>query len=458
MGNTSSSNDANKLKPKTISQIIDYIATHYILTMNFKSLSKMYDKEYCDKLVILTAEIIDRNFTDMEITYLAQRVKKGVEVNELKKDKFMFFDKDELKNLDMQNSIKKKRVCIGISKFYIKIAHVFAAIVMTVNPVYVYKDAEGNTVKASLYEKGKIPPKVHRDIYKMNICDNRINILENKTAKEVSIASKLNNRNPDANGNPDANEQMAGSQNTETKNEDNIKINPKICSMNKNDKGELKRLIDEPGIKELEELYFDDKYDYITGKFTEMSNDTRKMYNDDLKIFYDIFSDNNQSNNPMPSKFSDIKLKDYGKSPNCVGENPKFKTSVTGNLSDNLFAKYAENIKQMIQKTNANQGGLIEVLNKLFVYSINPQTNKKQIRVNPDLTEDKLQEIIIETRALIIKLYLTCEVDFINGIHIYEAIVDKKILETTENQTKNLENLENNLINAVEVPIPAEVQ
>ena len=51
----------------------------------------MYDKEYCDKLVILTAEIIDRNFTDMEITYLAQRVKKGVEVNELKKDKFMFF-------------------------------------------------------------------------------------------------------------------------------------------------------------------------------------------------------------------------------------------------------------------------------------------------------------------------------------------------------------------------------
>ena len=441
IANSNTNEDKNKLKPKSISQIIDYVATHYILTMDFKSLTKMYDKEYCDKLVILTSEIIDRNFTDMEITYLAQRVKNGVEVNETEKDKFMFFDKDELQKLDIQNSIKKKRVCIGISKFYIKIAHIFAAIVMTINPVYVYKDVDGSTVKASLNEKGKIPKNVPRDIYKLNICDNRINSLQNTTAKSV-----VEEPVPVV-------EQNAGG----IFNNDDITINPTVCSINRNDKGELKTLIEEPGIQELEELYFDDKYDFTTGKFTAMSDATRKVYNEDLQIFNGIFSDNNPEQIP-PSKFSDIKLKDYGKSANCIGDNPKYKTPVKGKLSNYLFAKYAENLKQMIRKTNTNQTALIEVLNQLFVYSVNPQTNKKQIRVSPDLTEDKIQEIVIETRARIIKLYLTCEVDYTKGINIYEAIVDNQILETAKNQTINLANLEEKLVNESVVPMPAEVK
>ena len=75
--------DNDKLSPKPISQILDYIATYYILTMDFKSLRKLYNKEYCDKLVILTSDIINIYFTDLEITYLAQRIKNGVEINEL---------------------------------------------------------------------------------------------------------------------------------------------------------------------------------------------------------------------------------------------------------------------------------------------------------------------------------------------------------------------------------------
>ena len=85
MGNQSSTinkeQQSDELKPKSISQIIDYIATYYILTMDFKSLRKLYEKEYCDKLVILTSDIVQRYFTDIEITYLAQRIKNGVEVN-----------------------------------------------------------------------------------------------------------------------------------------------------------------------------------------------------------------------------------------------------------------------------------------------------------------------------------------------------------------------------------------
>ena len=88
MGNgTSKTNEKedHKLEPRQMSQILDYIATHYILTMDFKSLRKLYNKEYCDKLVILTSDIIERYYTDIEITYLSQRTKEGAPINEKEK-------------------------------------------------------------------------------------------------------------------------------------------------------------------------------------------------------------------------------------------------------------------------------------------------------------------------------------------------------------------------------------
>lgn len=106
--NSNDSNNLNELKPKSLGQLLDYIATHYILTMDFKSLRKLYDKEYCDKLVILTSDILQRYFTDLEITYLAQRIKDGKEINELAKDNVVFFNKDQLDRLDIQNSVKKE--------------------------------------------------------------------------------------------------------------------------------------------------------------------------------------------------------------------------------------------------------------------------------------------------------------------------------------------------------------
>lgn len=157
-GNKEGLEEIDLSKPMTSYEIIDYIATYYILTADFVSLTRLQlSKEYCDNLVILTSDIIERYFTDLEITYLAQRTKDGVIVNTKKKGKITFFNKNALNNLDIKNALKKKRICQAIAKFYIKIAHVFATIVRTVNPVYVYKDNQGNTVRANLYEKHNIP-------------------------------------------------------------------------------------------------------------------------------------------------------------------------------------------------------------------------------------------------------------------------------------------------------------
>jgi hypothetical protein len=81
---------------------------------------------------------------------------------------------------------------------------------------------------------------------------------------------------------------------------------------------------------------------------------------------------------------------------------------------------------------------MYNVLNKLFVYTIDPQTKEKQVLVNPSLTEEKVQEIVVETRSLIIQLYLTCEMDYTKGVQIYEAIVEQNILEIAQSQIHNL--------------------
>jgi hypothetical protein len=299
--------------------------------------------------------------------------------------------------------------------------------VTTINPVYVYKDLEGNIQKASLQQKQNIPVNAPRQIFKMNICSERIDALKgNQDVKNLS-------------------------------NED-VTIKPNICLFNLDNQGSVKNLSQQPGIPELEMLYYDDQYDFDTGTFKGMTPETRNMYNEDLKIFYSIFTGN--TNKSMPEnikKFSDIRLQDYSKHPECQKDNAFYRKAIKGKLSDKLFADYANNLKTMINDANKNQEALLNVLNEIFVYTVDPQSNKKQIRVNPKLTEDKLQEIVLETRALIIKLYLKCEIDFSNGIKLYEAIVEQKILETSQKQIENLNKLSDKLISNDEIPIIPEV-
>ena len=434
MGNSFSTSPNKESTHENFYEIIDYIATYYILTMDFKSLSKLSEKEYCDNLVVLTSDIIKKYFTDLEVTYLAQRVKNGLEVNELSKENIIFLNKDQLENMDIQNdaqkSIKKKRVCIGIAKFYVKIAHVFAAILTTINPVYVYKDENGNTVKKGLLEKDQIPKNVNRKIYKLNICDNRIKSLKKEDKNE------------------DNNEGINDTNNEEKKEDVNSKssiLHPKICDMNLTKDGSIKSLADEPGITELMQLYLDDKYDYSNGTFGGMSDSTKKQFQKDLKTFYTAFTGNDVMP-PEIQKFSDIKLKNYNIKPGCQGENASFKKPYSVSKNDDLFISYAKNIKNMIESAASKQNELLLVINEIFTFVIDPYTKKKKIRINPKLNDELLQKMVEKTRAIIIELYVKCENDYVNGLKIYETIVEKKILETTQKQIQTLQKEANNII------------
>ena len=391
-------------QPDNNNEIIDHIASNYILTMDFENLKKLNDQQYCDKLVILTSDIINRYFTPLEITNMEQRIKNGV----VEKENAVFIDKDDLNSIN--NTDKKKTLCISIAKFYIKVSHIFAAIVMTLNPVYTYTDSQGNQISVSLYNKHQIPANADRVIQRFNICENRLNSLSYKW-------------------------------NPVLKN-----VHPKMCDMNfksDNTNKKVKSLADEPGVPELKELYYDDNYDSNTGKFTGMSANTHALYMKNLEMFYKIFT-NNEKMGPDVKSFSDIKLQDYHNNPNC-SEDGAYRMNYE-NDGSSLFTEYATNLKKMMSQANSNQTKLMDILNKMFVYTINPNTRKNQVRVNPKLSEHLLDEIVVETRTLIINLYLTCEKDYARGLNIYEAIVEKKIFDSSQNQIKKLKKEHDDLL------------
>lgn len=373
---------------------LDMIAAYFILTSDFLSLTKLHEKEYCDKLIILTSDVIDKKFSNLEVNQIVKRL-----------------------GLESVSIDSKKNDCNKIAKFYIKIAHIFASIVTTINPEYTYKDSFGNIIKKPLMEKSLIPNDADISVSKINLCSERINALTNET---VSFEDDY---------------YLEGGSDS-----DKIVIHPDVCSINLNQTGNL---TDEPGINELIDLYFDDNYDYKTGKFIGMTPETEKMFQEDLKRFYFAFTDNKGEMPPEIKRFSDIKLRGYSQKPICkTGKNPK----VIGTYKDELFLKYANNLKSMIQNVNKKQNELLAIINGLFVFSLDPVTKVNNIRVNPDLNEISLQELVVQTRELIIELYLNCEIDFIEGMKIYEAIVEKQTFDTTQKHIEQLEKEREKLI------------
>jgi len=445
MGNQSSnlnqSSDDNLLYKK-----IDFIATNLILTQNFNDMKKLSDMNYCDNLVILTSDVIQNNFNHLDVYFLSQRLKGGQEINQMTSERISYINKNKLSEIDIKNKTNKRRMCIGIAKFYVKLAHLFAAIMTTLNPTYTYKDQTGDIKKVELDNKYNLPEDVNTKIDNVNICGNRIKSLINK--HDYNVNSNVE-----------------------------IGVRPDFCQMNYDSlTGSYKKLMNEPGIPELQQLYFD-KYDYdqggFGGKMIMEDNMTPKMYEEykkDLLSFYKIFtgnseipiidsvdSDGKKIKVPAIKKFGDIPLRSYHKSQACM-PNGLLNREYRGTLKERLFYEYAQHIKKMLSKTENTQSELLKIIDKLFVFGNNPETGSNQVVINPSLTELKLQKIVDETRKIIVNLYLSCEEDFIKGLYIFEAIVETQIKETSLSQIQQLENaLDESLSTTdVDVPIPIE--
>ena len=420
-------------KQISLEETIDYIATHYILTSDFQSLRKLNEKTYCEKMIVLTSDIINKKFSDLEVDKILDRIENGSSPKDIEKENVVFFNKSQLHNAIEESNSTKEIKCNQIAKFYIKVAHIFSSIVMTINPEYTHTDFFGNVKTYKLFEKDKIPSSGHFEVSKINLCGERVDILSNELINDDGESEESN----------------------ESKNVNINTVPKKLCSMNLNKKGKIKTLDEEIGIPELMELYYDDGYDYKTGQFNKMTEETEKQFKTDLKNFYINFTgDYNVPDNVV--KFSDIKLRDYSKEKICTtskdseissSEDEKYIEMMT---TDTLYVKYAANLKKMIDSVNNKQLQLTSIIDNIFVYvydSNEAEPNKNEvIRINPELTEESLQNLVLECRNYIKDLYLTCEKDFTEGIKIYEAIVESRILNTTLKQIDKLEKISDNLI------------
>jgi len=403
MGGTQSSES----KKKTLSESIDYIAANYILTSKFDDFKKLTNPKYCNNLVILTADIINRYLNSQEIAYLKQRMEGSVEINEMAKNNIAFFKKDNLGKMDIKSPIVKKRMCIAIAKFYVQIFHVFNAIAHTINPVYTWKDQSGSTVSVDYEHRVDIPKDVSPTISKINLCSSRINALVNNQTMDNSS------------------------------NQTEVQVKPTFCSLNKTTDGKIENLQQEPGIPELETLYYDE-YDYSTGVFTSMSKDMKIQYDADVTDFYKVFTGKDDKPEHI-STFSDIILRDFHNMQHCK-PGGAFTKGYKGSIKHKLFGLYAENIKEMDAATKKNQDSLLKLVDQLFVFIKDPQDPKnKLIIINPKLNTVLLTKIIGEARKRIISLYSDCEKYFYKGLQIFEAIVEKQIMDTSISQVNKLE-------------------
>lgn len=413
MGNTILSPNKNENVDSLLIKDLEFIVANYIATQNFQDMKNLTDIEYCNNLVIMTTDIIANKLNHLEVKYLAQRLKDGIEINEMTSDKVIYIQKKDIDTLDIDDEATKKRLCNGIAKFYVKVAHLFGAILTTVNPVYIYKDIYGQSIEIGLLNKKLLPKDVNASIKRNNLCTARLNALVN--AQDINVA-----------------------------NDAKVTIHPKFCDMNYNKtQNSVRNLNEEPGIPELEKLYFD-IYDYESGGFTGMSKTMRKdVYEKDVIEFYKAFTGNKNvqidaSGESKIKKFADIPLRDYHKSDGCKNGGPYTK-SYTASFKNSLFNEYAEHIKSMMKTTTSTHDKLLEKLKSLFSNAINQTSGKKEIIINPDLTDISLQKLVDEVRSIIIRLYVTCERDFNKGLEIFEAIVEKQIMNTSKKRIEMLQ-------------------
>jgi hypothetical protein len=312
MGN-SSSNQKQKQKQ------IDELVADFIFDLDATGLKKLNDAKECNKLVLFVADIIEKTLSQTEIKQISRHITE-----------------------------RSDNISLDIARFYVKIAHVYASIVKTINPLNI-----GSKTKS-------------KDI--TSLCGSRLFSLLTKGVDE-----------------------------TKTTND---------------------------GIPELDMLYNDSKYDYESGEFKGRSKKMDEVYNKNLTAFYTAYT-----GTPMDysiKKFTDIKINSHStttEEPIC--DDNRCDDSV-------LFEKYALNIANNIKYVNSVQPKLIALVNRLF--SKSNKTNK----INPEITDKEVSAIVDDARKIIIDLYITCERNYAKGIMIYEAISNKKILDTLQNRRDEL--------------------
>jgi len=136
MGQTQS-NDNNVDSFDDLKNYINTIAADVIITSNFKDRIDLKNPEKCNELMIMTEKIFKKNLKPEVIRYLVQERKRGEIIDKNETGTVYSINKNEINDLDIKNVTDKRRACIGLAEFYIKIFNIFSAIMTTIDKQFI---------------------------------------------------------------------------------------------------------------------------------------------------------------------------------------------------------------------------------------------------------------------------------------------------------------------------------
>ena len=363
--------------------VLDIIVAHYILTMNMGSLSDLNKSGKCKEITQLTNEAFTKRATTGDI---------------LAKYNAMF----------KENKTEYEPImCNQVVSVYLNIAKIYSVIVSAIRPSYEYKDEKGDIKSGAIFDDNVDVFGEDLALSKLSFCGAKI-------------------------------QSLTGSGD--------------VCRQGNNS---MESHLDIP---ELYDLYCDSEYDIETGAFIGMSDETKEEYRKNLQDFYTIFT----GKSALPDnihRFGDIPLTDYNKSSICkyrdfnadqcydeLGKKyecpPRKKTNdqpqISKKTKDRLLETYAINLRNMVSNVNIRQSKLTIILNKLFVFD---NSISDQVRVTSIVTADMVKELTRSVRELVNQINLSCSIEYLNNIKVYEAIVELQAIDTSQKQMDYIKKL-----------------
>ena len=437
---------------------IDYIAKNLIFDSDFTDMTKLGNEKYCNKLVKKVSDVFKKNKDSIDILLLRKKLyeikkNKNPELVDENENEFKFEtnanvkmteepqkelprrveqEQEQITGGEKRSTIRSrspttrkrmpsttpqnihniKKKCNEIAKFYVLFAHLFSCIVSTVNPSF---------------EIGASSSSDKKNADSLDFCSSRLNLLINGELIENS--------------------------------EGDVTIKPNICKTNVSDSGSALRLVDLPGIKALLKLFENDDdsaqdvkylYEAFTGK--DAPNDVNieqiplQVYSKDVECSGSgsgSGSSSSTGSSRSESQYRGGAFNDYQddsyryqnrderdiRNLNVDVRRGIYLTGVIGNpTKEKLFSDYINNIKFMIQKSEKNRSLLLEILSEMFTYTYDSDGEISGVIINPSLTYKELQSLVRRTRKIIIKLYTECEEDYNEGLDIFFALIQEKIL------------------------------
>jgi hypothetical protein len=458
---------------------LNEIASTYILEQNFQDMIRLTNPAYCDDLVVMTSEILNQSYDDSQINY-AYRViyKKGQGADIANIPSIASGDPlyaDALKSKEV-----KTKMCINIAKYYVKIAHLFAAIMTTLNPVFSWKtsasskravtrpvvDTDASDIEKVVEggydsddddeedEEGDKGEKGEKGEKHENPTEIQYSTLQDKheiseMAKDIKVENLnfCNSRISDLMDMDEITSLIDGTNAISgTNGESVIKIKPRLCStsLNNNNEGytRQKSVYDLPGFAELSRLYFD-RYNSSKKRFDRMSKESENEKKRNVALLYTLFTGNKNPPKDIKS-FRDIPLHSFADTIECDTPDSALNKTYIGTTKDKLFVDYVEQIKKMIYQSNMIRNSLLEIIDRVFVPTRGGETGtgtetKPKFSINPKLSAKDLNDSIEDARKIILRLYVTCEKDFVKALKILQGITEAQILETSKRQMKDLE-------------------